>query len=111
MGHVRVYSISDTMARFHKLCGSNVIQPIGWDAFGLPAENAAIERKIAPAEWTKTNIASMKEQLQKLAFDFDWSREISTNDPAYFKWTQYIFLKLLEHDLAYQSKVCMRYPV
>lgn len=105
MGHVRVYSISDTIARFQKLCGKNVIHPVGWDAFGLPAENAAIERKIAPKHWTNTNIKSMKEQLLDLGFDFDWSRELSTCDPSYYKWTQFIFLKLFENGLAYQSKV------
>lgn len=105
MGHVRVYSISDTIARFQKLCGKNVIHPVGWDAFGLPAENAAIERKIPSKHWTNTNIKSMKEQLLDLGFDFDWSRELSTCDPSYYKWTQFIFLKLFENGLAYQSKV------
>lgn len=105
MGHVRVYSISDTISRFQKLNGNNTIHPIGWDAFGLPAENAAIERNIAPNSWTRTNITSMKKQLINLGFNFDWNREISTCDPKYYKWTQYIFLKLYENGLAYQSKV------
>lgn len=78
---------------------------MGWDAFGLPAENAAIERNIPPTKWTLSNIASMKQQLLQLAFDFNWDREISTCDPAYYKWTQYIFLKLFEKGLAYQNKV------
>ncbi|XP_026759169.2 leucine--tRNA ligase, mitochondrial isoform X1 [Galleria mellonella] len=104
MGHVRVYSISDTIARFHALNGEDVIHPIGWDAFGLPAENAAIERNIAPHKWTNANINSMKQQLLQLGLNFDWSREISTCEPQYYKWTQYIFLKLFEKGMVYQSK-------
>lgn len=107
MGHVRVYSISDTLARFQQLNGQSCIHPIGWDAFGLPAENAAIERNIPPHQWTETNINSMKTQLQQLGFNFNWEREISTCDPSYYKWTQFIFLKLFHKGLAYQSKVSM----
>ncbi|CAH0724818.1 unnamed protein product, partial [Brenthis ino] len=104
MGHVRVYSISDAITRFQKLNGNNVIHPIGWDAFGLPAENAAIEHNILPHIWTNTNISTMKEQLLQLGFNFNWDREFSTCDPKYYKWTQYIFLKLYENGLAYQNK-------
>lgn len=105
MGHVRVYSISDSLARFQILNGNDAIHPIGWDAFGLPAENAAIERNIVPSTWTKSNISSMKTQLIQLGFNFDWEKEISTCDSRYYKWTQFIFLKLLEKGLAYQNKV------
>lgn len=104
MGHVRVYSISDTLSRFQQLNGLSVIHPIGWDAFGLPAENAAIERNIPPQTWTKSNINSMHNQLQQLGFNFDHERVISTCDPNYYKWTQYIFLKLFEKGLAYQKQ-------
>ncbi|XP_068626458.1 leucine--tRNA ligase, mitochondrial [Battus philenor] len=104
MGHVRVYSISDTIAWFHKMNGKNVIHPIGWDAFGLPAENAAIEHNVPPQDWTRANIETMKNQLSNLGFNFNWEKEISTCDPNYYKWTQYIFLKLFEKGLAYQNK-------
>lgn len=104
MGHVRVYTLSDTIARFYKLNGYDVIHPIGWDAFGLPAENAAIENNVPPRLWTKNNIDHMKKQLLQLGFNFNWERELSTCDATYYKWTQYIFLKLYENGLAYQSK-------
>ncbi|KAL2918492.1 Leucyl-tRNA synthetase, mitochondrial [Polyrhizophydium stewartii] len=108
MGHARVCSLSDVLARFHRRSGRKVEHPIGWDAFGLPAENAAIERGLAPTAWTQSNIAHMRTQLAALGAAFDWHRELSTSDPAYFRWTQHLFLRLwraaasrgLAHDAA-----------
>ncbi|KAI8099613.1 leucyl-tRNA synthetase [Halteromyces radiatus] len=109
MGHVRVYTISDTIQRFRRMNGYNVLHPMGWDAFGLPAENAAIERGILPAEWTVKNIAIMKEQMNKLMLDFDWSKELATCDPSYYRWTQYIFLELYKAGLAYQREAVVNW--
>ncbi len=104
IGHVRNYTIGDLLSRANKMIGKEVFQPMGWDAFGLPAENAAIQNKVHPSEWTTNNIASMKGQLNNLGFAYDWSAEISTADPDYFKWEQWFFLKLLEKKLVYRKK-------
>ncbi|TDG53315.1 hypothetical protein AWZ03_000130 [Drosophila navojoa] len=109
MGHVRVYTISDAVARFQRMCGKNVFQPIGWDSFGLPAENAANERGVAPAEWTKKNIAQMKQQLERLGCSFDWAHELSSSSPEYYKWTQSLFLMLHKRGLAYQNEALVNW--
>ncbi|MCK8825198.1 leucine--tRNA ligase [Fuchsiella alkaliacetigena] len=104
MGHVRVYSIGDVIARFKRMQGYNVLHPMGWDAFGLPAENAAIKRGIHPNDWTWDNIENMKTQLESLGISYDWQRELATCHPDYYKWTQWLFLKLYEEDLAYRDR-------
>ncbi|KAL3275446.1 hypothetical protein HHI36_020207 [Cryptolaemus montrouzieri] len=109
MGHVRVYTISDSVARFQRMNGKNVLHPIGWDAFGLPAENAAIDRQISPQDWTKFNISQMKSQLQTLGCSFDWDREIDTSDSNYYKWTQDLFLKLYDNGLVYQKNALVNW--
>lgn len=109
MGHVRVYTISDAMARFYRLNGANVLHPMGWDAFGLPAENAAIQRRIPADRWTKQNIGQMREQLEMLQFSFDWGREFATCDPEYYRWTQKLFLMLFEDGLAYQKEALVNW--
>ncbi|MDQ3260936.1 MAG: leucine--tRNA ligase [Pseudomonadota bacterium] len=101
MGHVRNYTIGDVLSRFHRMRGYNVLQPMGWDAFGLPAENAAMKNKVAPAKWTDDNIAYMKQQLQSLGFAIDWERELATCRADYYKWTQWLFLRMLEKGLVY----------
>ncbi|QYJ79648.1 leucine--tRNA ligase [Shewanella acanthi] len=103
MGHVRNYTIGDVVARFQRLQGKNVLQPIGWDSFGLPAENAAINNKTAPAPWTYQNIEYMKNQLKLLGFGYDWSREIATCTPEYYRWEQWFFTKLYEKGLVYKK--------
>jgi len=103
MGHVRNYTLNDVMYRVHRMRGYNVMTPMGWDAFGLPAENAAIEKGVAPARWTYDNIADMKAQMQPLGLAFDWSRELATCDPQYYRWNQWLFLKMLERGIAYRK--------
>ncbi|KAJ5397323.1 Aminoacyl-tRNA synthetase class 1a anticodon-binding [Penicillium cosmopolitanum] len=109
MGHVRVYTISDVLSRFYKMRGHDVLHPMGWDAFGLPAENAAIERGIDPAEWTEQNMAKMKEQLRGISTSFNWDRELATCSPEFYAQTQRIFLMLYEKGLAYQSEALVNY--
>ncbi|KAH7209525.1 hypothetical protein DER44DRAFT_773546 [Fusarium oxysporum] len=104
LGHLRVYSIADVVARFRTLRGEKVMLPMGWDAFGLPAENAAIERGVAPGKWTRSNMAKMKEQLELMNGSWDWDRELSTCDPGFYKHTQKLFLMLHERGLAYQAE-------
>ncbi len=103
MGHVRNYTINDMMARYLRMKGYNVLMPMGWDAFGLPAENAAMANKVPPAEWTRANIADMKAQMRPLSLAFDWSRELATCDPGYYKWNQWFFLKMLDKGIAYKK--------
>jgi leucyl-tRNA synthetase len=104
MGHMRNYTIGDSVARYRRMSGFNVLHPIGWDAFGLPAENAAIKRGIAPREWTNSNIAQMKAVCKRFGFSYDWRREISTCEPEYYKWNQWFFLRMLERGLAYRKR-------
>jgi len=107
MGHVRNYAIGDVIARYKKMRGFNVLHPIGWDAFGMPAENAAIQHQTHPAAWTEKCIQNMTKQLKRLGLSYDWTRQVTTCQEDYYKWTQWLFLKFLEKGLAYrrQAKV------
>ena len=103
MGHVRNYTLNDVLYRYLRMRGMNVMTPMGWDSFGLPAENAAIAKKVAPAKWTYDNIADMKAQMEPLGLAFDWSREVTTCKPDYYRWNQWMFLKMLEKGVAYRK--------
>lgn len=103
MGHVRNYTINDMLTRYLRMNGYNVLMPMGWDAFGLPAENAALKNNVPPARWTYENIAYMKKQMQAMGLAIDWSREVATCDPSYYKWNQWLFLKMLEKGIAYRK--------
>lgn len=109
MGHVRNYSIGDVISRYQKMQGKNVLQPIGWDAFGLPAENAALKNKVAPAKWTYENIDTMRKQLSALGFGYDWSRELATCHPQYYRWEQWLFVKLFKKGLVYKKNAVVNW--
>src|SRR5438477_606492 len=109
IGHIRNYSIGDALARYKWMRGFNVLHPMGWDAFGLPAENAAIANKVPPRQWTLQNIAAMKKTHRRFAFSYDWDREVSTCEPEYYRWNQWFFLQMLERGLAYRKKALVNW--
>ena len=109
IGHMRNYAIGDALARYMWMKGYNVLHPMGWDAFGLPAENAAIKNNRHPYEWTKSNIAEMKRQHRRMGFSYDWDLEITTCEPEYYRWNQWFFLKMLERGLAYRKNALVNW--
>ena len=109
MGHVRNYTIGDVLARYKRMRGFNVLHPMGWDAFGLPAENAAIANNRDPREWTLHNIASMKATHSRFSFSYDWDREVATCEPEYYRWNQWFFLRMLERGLAYRKEALLNW--
>src|SRR5690349_15327289 len=109
IGHVRNYAIGDALARYKWMRGFNVLHPMGWDAFGLPAENAAIKNKRHPYEWTMSNIAAMKRQHRRMGFSYDWTREVATCEPEFYRWNQWFFLKMLERGLAYRKNALVNW--
>ncbi|EQD61867.1 leucyl-tRNA synthetase, partial [mine drainage metagenome] len=109
MGHVRNYTIGDVIARYHRMRGESVLQPMGFDAFGLPAENAAIQNQISPARWTEANIATMRAQLDRLGFGYDWRRELVTSRPGYYRFEQWLFTELYRKGLAYREKASVNW--
>src|SRR5512143_4316114 len=109
MGHVRNYTIGDVITRYQRMLGKNVLQPMGWDAFGLPAEGAAIKHGLPPAQWTYENIAHMQGQLKRMGFGYDWARELTTCRPEYYRWEQWLFIQLFEKGLAYKKNAMVNW--